>query len=118
VLAGGLAILAALFMGLARLDNPLWSYAAPVAATLSLVAFIEASRQRAVARGRIARLSTLVAGGLSWFLLATGLMGLAVSVATPNWLVGIISGAVTATGGMLVRRVLRGVSTTAEAQKG
>jgi len=106
-LAVVLVLLAAVSMGLARAAHVLWSYAAPVAATLSLVAFIEARRQHAVARGDVVRLSPLVAGGLCWFLLAAGLMGFTVGLATPNWIVGLLGGGVTATALALLRRVFR-----------
>ena len=49
-LAVALVALAAISMGLARLGSPLWGYAAPLAATLSLVAFVEACRKRGIAR--------------------------------------------------------------------
>jgi hypothetical protein len=78
-----------------------------VAVTLSLAAFIEARRKQAIARGNVARLGTQLAGGISWFLLATGLMGLTVGLVAPNWLLGIAGGVVTATGGVLLRRVFQ-----------
>jgi hypothetical protein len=106
-LAAALVLLAAFSMALARLDNPMWSYGAPVAVTLSLAAFIEARRKHAIARGDVAGLGTLIAGGLAWFLLATGLMGLAAGVATPNWLLGIAGGVVTGVSGVLLRRVFQ-----------
>jgi hypothetical protein len=107
VLAVVLVLLAAVSMGLARVAHPLWSYAAPVAATLSLVGFIEARRQHAIARGDVVRLGPLVAGGLCWFLLATGLMGFTVGLVTPNWIVALLAGVVTATALALLRRVFR-----------
>ena len=85
----------------------MWSYGAPVAVTLSLAAFIEARRKQAIARGDVAGLGTLIAGGLSWFLLATGLMGLTVGMATPNWLLGIAGGVVTGVSAVLLRRVFQ-----------
>jgi hypothetical protein len=107
-LAVALVALAAISMGLARLGNPLWSYAAPLAATLSLAVFIEACRKRAVARGEVIPMSKLIGGGLAWFVLASGVMSLAVAVATESWVLGIVGGVVTVIAGLLVRRVLRG----------
>ena len=107
VLAIVLAALAAISMGLARLGYPLLSYAAPVAATLSLAAFIGACRQRAVAREEDLGMGGLLAGGLAWFLLASGLMVLATGVAATSWVLGGAGAVLSAVGGELLRRSIR-----------
>jgi hypothetical protein len=84
----------------------MWGYVAPVAATLSLAMFIEASRKRAIAQAEIASIGKLLSAGLSWFLLSSGLMGLAVGVATASWLLGMASGVCVVAGGLLLRRVM------------
>lgn len=104
-------MLAAVSMGLARANGLLWTYAGPLAATLSLGAFIEACRKRNIARGEVGRMSKLIAGGLAWFLLASGLMGFCLGVAASNWVIGIAGGLVTAMAAALLRRVLRGILT-------
>ncbi|MHB0958748.1 MAG: hypothetical protein ACYC0X_15615 [Pirellulaceae bacterium] len=105
-LAATLVVLAAICMGLARLGSWMWGYVAPVAATLSLAMFIEASRKRAIAQAEIASIGKLLSAGLSWFLLSSGLMGLAVGVATASWLLGMASGVCVVAGGLLLRRVM------------
>ena len=107
VLAVVLVALAAISMGLARLGYPLLSYAAPVAATLSLAAFIGACRQRAVAREEVVGMGGLLAGGLAWFLLASGLMVLATGVAATSWVLGGAGAVLSAVGGELLRRSIR-----------
>jgi len=110
LLAVMLAIMAAISMGVASLAGHLWGYVAPVSATLSLAAFFEAGRERAIAQGRQASIGGLLLGGVAWFLLTCGLMALASGVATANWGAGLLGVFATCGGGMLLRRVISGKS--------
>ena len=107
LLSVALVGLAAISIGLARLGNPLWGYAAPLTATLSLAAFIEACRERIIARGEIAGICDLVTAGFAWFTFSSGLMGLVVGVAGRSWIIGTVSVLVCGIGADFLRRVVR-----------
>ena len=107
LLSVALVGMAAISIGLARLGSPLWGYAAPLAATLSLGTFIEACRERAIARGEMADIWGLLTAGFAWFTFSSGLMGLMVGVAGGSWIIGTASALVCGLGADLLRRVVR-----------
>jgi hypothetical protein len=76
---------------MARSEGSFWVYLAPLAATLSLGSFIEASRQKAISRGQTASIAILLAGGLAWCLVLFAFLGLSVAQNAGSWVLGFAS---------------------------
>jgi len=108
LLAGALVFVAAICTGLGELVGSLLGYVAPVAATLSLVAFVEACREKAIARQEHATVGKLISVGLAWLVFSLGLMALGSGLATSNWFSGGMGACVTIAGGVLLWRVFAG----------